>query len=110
MEYYFGVQVKLELLYDESKEASNHGATLLSLVVSPNVDRDVYMNEETGPTKAGDEAITVTLVQGLIAAIHEQHDKGRRDSAEHLRYIISELERGFSTVAEVTRYKPGDKR
>jgi len=33
--------------------------------------------------------------------IHMAHEKGFRDSAEHLRWIISELERGFVTVANV---------
>jgi hypothetical protein len=31
------------------------------------------------------------------------HEYGFRDSAEHLRWIIAELERGFVTVANVTK-------
>lgn len=45
--------------------------------------------------------VSEVLVQGLIGNIHLAHEKGFRDSAEHLRWIISELERGFIEVTNV---------
>lgn len=47
------------------------------------------------------KTLSNVLVQGLIGNIHLAHEKGFRDSAEHLRWIISELERGFIEVTNV---------
>lgn len=46
--------------------------------------------------KEGLKAQTQGLIQGLIANIHYAHQMGLWDSAEHLRYIIDNLERGFA--------------
>ncbi|MEL6835225.1 MAG: hypothetical protein AAFP77_19655 [Bacteroidota bacterium] len=46
--------------------------------------------------QAGMKVQTQGLIQGLVANIHWAHQMGYWDSAEHLRYIIENLERGFS--------------
>ena len=40
---------------------------------------------------------------GLVGNIHNGHSQKHWDSAEHLRYIISELERGFVQVTHLKK-------
>lgn len=75
-------------------------ATDIRLELSNNLDAKKYLNRGL-PTPEGSRAMTTTLVAGLVANIHKAHAEGWRDSAEHLRHIIAELERGFSSVAKV---------
>ncbi len=60
-----------------------------------------YRNKDKTLTKDGVKALTQVLVQGLNANIQGAHQKGNWDSAEHLRYVISELERSFVAVVDV---------
>lgn len=50
-------------------------------------------------TPAGFKAQTQGFVQGLIANIHSAHQIGAWDSAEHLRYIIKNIEHGFALAS-----------
>lgn len=59
------------------------------------LDKKKYLDENNRPTKLGIHTVSNVLTQGLIGVIHVAHQKGYWDSAKHLRYIISELERGF---------------
>lgn len=93
--------VKLE--HKKGETTSTHVATDFNLDVSKNMSRKMYLDEEDLPTQAGTKALTQCFVQGLIGNIHNAHEKGYWDSAEHLRYIIKELERGF--IAVPTIYK-----
>ncbi len=91
--------VKLE--HKPGEKSSTHLTTDFNLDVSENVDRSTFLDKDEMPTAAGSKAITQCFVQGLIGNIHYAHQKGMRNDAEHLRYIISELERGFVTNANV---------
>jgi hypothetical protein len=91
--------VKLE--HKQGEQTSKHVTTDFNLDVSKNVDRSHFLDKEDLPTAAGTTALTQCFVQGLVGNIHNAHEKGYWDSAEHLRYIIAELERGFSSVANV---------
>lgn len=73
----------------------------INLCLPPGLDESGYY-EGDHPNSLGVQAITSTLVQGLVANIHGAHQHGTRDSAEHLRYIISELERGFAARVTVS--------
>lgn len=84
--------------YDKGSSTSTHVETCIRLEVSKHLDQASYNDKLGLPTKGGSHALTQAYVQGLIANIHHAHQKGYRDSAEHLRYIISELERGFAAV------------
>lgn len=83
-------------------KSSSHIATDFRLEVSKNQDRKVFLDFNDRPKKEGVKPLTQTFIQGLVGNIHFAHDKGYWDSAEHLRYIISELTRGFATVAKTT--------
>ena len=65
---------------------------------------EMYFGKGGEPTAAGVMLSTNALIEGLNGNIHYAHNKGYRDSAEHLRYIIDQLERRF--VAIVTT-EPG---
>lgn len=82
-------------------QTSKHISTEIHLDVSDELDRSKYISKEGLPTELGSKAITQCFTQGLICNIHAAHETGQWDSAAHLRYIISELERGFVTVATV---------
>jgi hypothetical protein len=81
---------------------SKHIATDFNLEVDPNLEVSRYLEKEL-PTKDGSKVLSNVLIQGLIGNIHMAHEKGFRDSAEHLRWIISELERGFVQVTQLTQ-------
>lgn len=91
------------LEHKQGEKTSSHVSTDFNLDVSKNVDRGHFLDKEDLPTQAGAKALTQCFVQGLVGNIHNAHLKGHWDSAEHLRYIIAELERGFVQVA--TTYK-----
>jgi len=103
MEFNFEVKTVLTLEHKKGQSKSNHVKTDFNLYPSKNLDKKQYINLAGLPTKSGSLVITNVLVQGLIGNIHLAHESGFRDSAEHLRYIISELERGFVVVADVTK-------
>lgn len=101
MEFSFEVKSVLKLAHTPGTKTSTHVSTQFALYPSKNLDQDKYLNDGL-PTKEGSEVITTVLVSSLVGNIHNAHENGFKDSAEHLRFIIAELERGFATVAIVT--------
>lgn len=89
--------------YQKGAITSKHLATDFYLEVSENLDSDKYMNKDDILTAIGSQAVTQAFVQGLIGNIHFAHQHGYRNDAAHLRYIISELERGFAAIAETSK-------
>ena len=65
------------------------------LILPPQVDKKAYINDNGPYTKAGIKTISNVLVQTLLTNLRSAHRNGEWDSAEHLRWIIAELERGF---------------
>lgn len=66
-------------------------------------DLNVWKSENGLVNEKGLKVQTQGLIQGLVANIHFGHQTGMWDSAEHLRYIIKELEKGFAhSGAEAT--------
>lgn len=105
MEFSFEAKVVLTLEHKKGMTTSKHVATDFNLDVSKELDRSMYLDKEDLPTEAGSKTLSNVLIQGLIGNIHLAHEKGFRDSAEHLRWIISELERGFIEVTNVEQSK-----
>ena len=103
MEFSFEVKVVLRLEHKPGISISKHVATDFNLYVSKELDINKYLDKESLPNKDGSNAISNVLIQGLVANIHMAHEKGFRDSADHLRWIISELERGFVQVTNVEK-------
>ncbi len=95
MEFKIKASCVLTIEHNSGNKTSKHIHTDFNLNVSDNMDWTLYLDEEGLPTAAGTKALTQCFVQGIIGNIHYAHEKGYRNDAEHLRYIISELERGF---------------
>jgi len=75
------------------------GATV-ELVPGFNLDKERYIEKETGRLmNPGIKAVTNTLIQALLCNLHDAHQRGLYDSAEHYREILSELEKGFARPA-----------
>jgi hypothetical protein len=103
MQFSFEAKVVLTLEYKKGWTTSSHIATDFNLYVTGQLDKKEYLDAEGLPTKSGAKALSNVLVQGLIGNIHMAHEKGFQDSAEHLRWIISELEKGFIAVANTSQ-------
>lgn len=92
MKLTFEVTAKLEVvLVNGQPNLSSVGYTLH---IPKGLDLKAYIGPN-GYTPAGHKTITNVLIQNLIGSIHTAHQSKAWDSAEHLRYIIAELERGF---------------
>jgi len=105
MQFEFEGKCVIKLEHKEGDKTSKHVKTDFNLSVSENLDVNQYLDKDELPTEVGVKALTNCFVQGLVGNIHYAHEKGYRDSAEHLRYIISELERGFIQVPTITQSK-----
>lgn len=103
MEYSFLVTAVLNLEYKSDKHRSAHVSTNIGLEVSENLNKETYLDKDNNISKDGSQAITMTLVQGLVANVHMTHESGYRDPKEHLDYIIKELKRGVSQKVEITK-------
>jgi hypothetical protein len=103
MEITFEGRCLITLEHRESDNKSSLISTDFNLHVSKNLEESMYFDEELMPNGAGSKALTQCFIQGLVGNIHYSHEKGFRDSAEHLRYIISELERGFIQIADIKK-------
>lgn len=82
----YGVMQRTKLKLNECR---------LALTASENIEHSQYLDEQGYYNKQGTEVITNVLIEGLLTNLHASHDRGYWDSAEHLRHIIAELEKGF---------------
>ncbi len=95
MKFGFEGKCVLEMEHQQGDKTSKHVQTKFNLEVTRNLDRSQYLDEDDLPTAAGAKALTNVFIQGLVGCIHHAHQKGYWNDAEHIRYIIAELERGF---------------
>lgn len=99
MEYKIEGRSVVTLNHTKGDNSSTHVQTDINLQVSKNLDSSQYLGEDGLPTKDGTKMLTQAFVQGLVGNIHHAQKMGYWNDAEHIRYIISELEKGFVTVA-----------
>jgi hypothetical protein len=104
----FEVKTVLTVDYNTTKKMFSHVSTEFNLIPASNVNEDSFLDEDGLPNAFGADVVTNVLVQGLVGNIHTCHQLGYRDSAEHLRFIISELERGFVEVVKVSKSNFGE--
>jgi hypothetical protein len=102
MELEFEAKVVLRLEHKKEYKMPKHIATDINLLVGQALDKKMYLDAKELPNKDGSKVLSNVLIQGLVANVHASHQKGFRDSAEHLRWIISELEQGFIRITNVT--------
>lgn len=103
MEFTFKAEVHLRLEHKQSWATSKHVATEFNLIVPKEMDQKAYLKDGV-PTAAGTKVLTNVLVQGLIGNMHQGLENGFMSIPDHLKYIISELERG---AFEVTKAEKG---
>lgn len=103
MNYKLEAKVELGLIHKHGSDKSKHDYTNVNLILGNSLDKKAYFTSEELPNKAGTKVLSNVLIQGLVANIHQAHENNYIDSATHLRWIISELERGFVTVANVSK-------
>ncbi len=102
MEFEFTGKCVVTMEHKKGETTSSHVSTDFNLDVSKNLNRSQYLDKGDLPTKDGIKPLTQCFIQGLVGNIHMAHQKGFWNDAEHLRYIISELEKGFVAIANVS--------
>jgi hypothetical protein len=108
MKFHFDAMLSLHLEKYPNKTKPTIKQTKFRLEPSDVLDKKMYVQEDGLLTEAGTKALTHVLVQGLIGNIHQSHQRGLIDSAEHLRHIIAELERGFVAQVDYSIGRMGD--
>ncbi len=105
----FEVQVLTSVTFtDKGKQGSVLDSTDVYLNLPIQFDKAAYY-EGDQLSANGVQAVTSTLIEGLLANLHGAHINGTRDSAEHLRYIIDRLEQGFVRLVDadsIEQYSP----
>jgi hypothetical protein len=94
MVYGFVVLSKVKARVDFEKGISEILGCDVELVAKEDIERN-WRDKEGVVNEYGVKVQTQGLIQGLIANIHWAHQNEKWDSAEHLRYVIENLERGF---------------
>lgn len=105
LEYKFRVVSEVTAVADFEKGTSAVKETKVLLECS-NREARAWKDNKGVVNEIGMKAQTQGLIQGLVANIHYAHQKEMWNSAEHLRYIINELERGFAfanAMADTTK-------
>ena len=105
MKYSFAVTSMVTAEANYKKGTSRMIETNVHLMADPKIENQ-WKDKDGVVTKEGMKVQSQGLIQGLIANIHFAHQMGYWDSAEHLRYIIKNLEKGFNqtnTKASVSK-------
>lgn len=99
----FGFKAEVQVVLEHVEGTkSNLKSTEMMLYPSGNLNESLYLRNggKDGPTKEGCDAITMTLVAGIVGNIHYAHDNKMIDSAAHLRKVIDMLETGFVALSD----------
>jgi hypothetical protein len=75
----------------------------IGLETSGNMEREKYYSSPGVFNKHGSAMYTRTAIDGLVANLQVAHQQGWRDSAEHLRFIIEEITKGFAEAHQTAR-------
>lgn len=105
MEFELEAKVVLALNHRRGEDTSQHVSTDYNLIVKEVSLKSQFLTREGLPTKEGVNAVTQCFVQGLVANMHYADKMGYRKEADHLRYIIAELENGFMHSKEYCESK-----
>ena len=98
--------VSTMVLREKSGTHSTFESVEIKLYLSKNLDPSAYFNKDGSRKAASVKPTTQCFVQGLLANLHAAHQHGLWDSADHLRYIIQQLEHGFVKIAKVAEGEP----
>jgi hypothetical protein len=108
--FHFTVTSQLVLEHDGRSKHSTHVETNIDLELSRNLIKDTYVKPDGVEwTAEGCKVITRTLCSALASNIHYAHQRGLKDSAEHMREIIDDLGEMFARAdAKISQGKLRD--
>lgn len=95
------IEATSQITVDITKDFVTLKGTDLHLGISENINDNDFFDEKGYPNKQGYEMLTTAFLAGLNGNIHIAHQQGYRDSAEHLRYIIAQLEEMFILIPTI---------
>lgn len=96
---YFIAVAKANFEYSSVMKGNRFLNAHIGLEISPNLSPDFFYDGGGKVfNKEGSVWYTEAAIAGLVANIHLAHQKGWRDSAEHLRHIMEMLQEGFAQV------------
>lgn len=95
MQYEFTASCTTLVEHDEKTKKTQLLESALSLDFGDGIDPTAYFEPNGRPNQAGTKILTDVFIQGIAGNIHNAHSTGICDSAEHLRYVIAELEKFF---------------
>ncbi len=91
----------IELAHEPGMGKPKLKETKIQLDLSANLDHSMYFDKNGLPNKDGSKILTNAFVHGLVANIHNAQRMGYWKDADHLRWIIDELQRGFVAQVEL---------
>jgi hypothetical protein len=94
-QFHFCAISKITVEHEKGAPNSVLKACDLRLEVSGNLDRSVYIDGKGLPRKEALKPITNALVHGIITNIRVGVNKGWWKEAEHMQYVIEQLQRAF---------------
>jgi hypothetical protein len=106
IQFHFVAISKITMRHEMGAPASQINHTDIRLDVSKNLNKATYLDQEGLPTKEAIKPISLAFLQGIITNIQLGHEKGWWKEADHMRYVIDELQRAFvhpTNGLEVTR-------
>ena len=93
----FSVTSKIILEHEDGAKMPALQECRVSLEISKNLDRSMYFDRKGNYTgKDGAKVVTGALIQGLMANLAAAKMNGWWNEAEHMKYIIDELQRTFT--------------
>lgn len=105
MEYEMTGTCRLNFIGTPGENKSELISTDFYLEPGEGLEKSAYVKKSGELTKEGCEALTSVFTMGLASNIHLSHNLGYKDSAEHLRYIISKLEEAFVAIPNISLEK-----
>lgn len=120
MEFTFGVISTVTLDHKEGAPESKLMSSQYNLFIDDvenkkagsdiHIDKSMYLDGEGYPTAAGCQMITEVLVTAISGNIHAAHQQGFKDSAQHFREIIKNLEDQFILNVDIEKSAFGEKK
>lgn len=96
-------RIKLTLEHKPGWTTSIHRGCKIALILPTGFAEEMYFDKKGDMTLLAAKTQTSIMVSGLAANIHANHETGVWDSAEHLRHIITELEKQFVEVGKIDK-------
>lgn len=95
--FYFTAISKIGLVHKEGELTSHLEETLVRLEISKNLSKEVYLKRDL-PTNEGIRPMQQAFIQGIMTNIKIADKNGWWKEADHLKYIIDELQRAYVAV------------